>query len=218
MDAYEAGVKIAALDRRLQLNLAAFFYKYSALQLSVIVDNATAIQNSGKADLYGIEASMVARPVDALRISLGGTLMRPKFVKKDDRLIDPLYPERGPQDIAGNFLPRAPELTASLDGDYTFDLDNKRTIVPSFTASYKSHQYFTTFNDPGIEQDGYWWLKASITYNAPESGYSVTLYGDNLTNTLAYTGLFPGTILFGYPLAGVSTQGPTYGIRINAKF
>ena len=218
VDAYEVGLKSTALDGHLQLNLAAFYYKYSALQLNVIIDNSTIIQNSGSADIYGIEAGVVARPTDALRLNLGGTLMHPKFVKSDVRLTDPLYPERGPQDISGHFLPRAPEFSASLGADYTFRLGGGQTIVPSVNASYKSHEYFSAFNDRGIEQAGYWWLKASVTYEVPSSRYSVTLYGDNLTNALVYTALFPGTVLFGYPLAGITSEGPTYGIRVNAKF
>lgn len=218
VDAFEAGLKADALQRHLQLSVAAFYYKYSALQLNVIVDNATLIQNSGPANIYGIEGSVVARPIDDLSISLSGTLMHPKFKESNVRLTDPLYPERGPQDVGGNFLPRAPKLTASMGIDYTAHVGNGGTLVPSFNASYKSHQYFSAFNDLGIEQGGYWWLKASMTYNLPGGKNSVTVYGDNLTNALAYTALFPGTVAFGYPLAGITTEGPTYGIRLNAKF
>lgn len=216
--AYELGMKFDSAGGRLQLNLAAFFYEYTDLQLDAIVANSVVIQNSGEAEISGIEMNLVTAPTDDLRLSLGAAWMTPEFVGSEDTPIDPLYPEGGPQSLDGNSLPRAPELTMTLNGNYTFRLPSGATIVPSATAAYKSDQHFNVFNDSGIGQESYWLLKSSLAFTAADEKYTLALYGDNLTDELYYTGLFPGSLAYGYQLQGITGPGRILGLRADVRF
>jgi len=61
VDAFEIGVKNTLLDNTLQANLTAFFYDYSDMQISKIV-NRTSFNENTDAEIYGAEAEFVYAP------------------------------------------------------------------------------------------------------------------------------------------------------------
>jgi iron complex outermembrane recepter protein len=77
VEAYEAGLKATFLDRRVQLNVAAFYNIYSDLQVQTsfanpLVPNSviTILSNGAKNKSPGVDFSLVAYPVRKLRLSL----------------------------------------------------------------------------------------------------------------------------------------------------
>ena len=71
-------------------------------------------------------------------------------------------------------------------------------MTPSFTASYRSHQYLTIFNNDPIAQPVFWWLQASFTFKSPDNKWPVSLFGDNLTNKYVLNSASPATPGYGY--------------------
>ncbi|MEP0202042.1 MAG: TonB-dependent receptor [Halioglobus sp.] len=61
VDSFEIGVKNQLLDNTLQANLSAFFYDYSDMQISKIV-NRTSFNENTDAEIYGAEAEFVWAP------------------------------------------------------------------------------------------------------------------------------------------------------------
>lgn len=61
VDALEVGVKNTLLDNTLQANLSAFYYDYSDMQISKIV-NRTSFNENTDAEVYGAEAEFVFAP------------------------------------------------------------------------------------------------------------------------------------------------------------
>ena len=77
VQAFEAGLKSTFFDRRLQFNLAAFYNKYSDLQVQTsfpnpLVPNSviTLLSNGAKSKAPGVDLSIVAFPTPKLRLNL----------------------------------------------------------------------------------------------------------------------------------------------------
>ena len=73
--AYEIGTKANLLDRRLQLNAAAFLYNYDDIQINRFINNASSITNAAKADIYGAELEFVALLGDGFEFDGGVTYL-----------------------------------------------------------------------------------------------------------------------------------------------
>lgn len=69
IDAYELGTKNIALGGHLQVNGDLWYYNYSGLQVSAIIDN-TSINENINAKLWGAEGEFVYLPTDALQFDL----------------------------------------------------------------------------------------------------------------------------------------------------
>ncbi|MEL6789844.1 MAG: TonB-dependent receptor [Pseudomonadota bacterium] len=65
INAYEAGVKTVLAGGALRANLTGFYYDYSDLQVSNIVNN-TSVNENIDATIFGLEGEFVWRPVDDL--------------------------------------------------------------------------------------------------------------------------------------------------------
>jgi iron complex outermembrane recepter protein len=83
--AFEIGSKNRFMDNSVQLNLSAFYNKYSDLQeqrqLPVGLTTLSIIENSGKARSYGAEVEAIWKPVEALTINVSGAYLNAKYTK-----------------------------------------------------------------------------------------------------------------------------------------
>jgi iron complex outermembrane recepter protein len=112
VDSFEIGSKSSLFDRKLQMNLAAFYDKHTDLQLSVFDPSATTassvVRNAGKSTIWGIEAEVQATPTEWLKLQ--GTLgyLNTKY----DEFIT------GGINVADDrAFPYAPEYTWSISAD-----------------------------------------------------------------------------------------------------
>ncbi len=69
INAYEIGTKNQLFEGRLQANLTGFYYDYSGLQVSRIV-NRTSINENINASIWGLEGEFVAAPIENLLFNL----------------------------------------------------------------------------------------------------------------------------------------------------
>ena len=83
--AFEIGSKNRFDDNRIQLNLAAFYNKYSSLQEQRQIPTANTtlsiIENSGKARSYGAELEAIWRPVRALTVNASFAYLNARYTK-----------------------------------------------------------------------------------------------------------------------------------------
>ncbi len=68
INAYEVGIKSNALDGMLQANISGFYYDYSGLQVSKII-NRTSVNENIDATIWGLEGEFILRPTDRLRLN-----------------------------------------------------------------------------------------------------------------------------------------------------
>jgi iron complex outermembrane recepter protein len=192
---YELGVKSTLLDHRLLVDLAGFYNDYRDLQIYSLVPSQAGplnvLDNAKKAHTEGIDAEMKAKLFTGMTASLQIGLLSTRL----DQFVsnrDPSQPN-----YAGNELPYAPHVSGTLTLDYTRPV-GASVLDLQYTASYKSHQYYDSSNDPYIAQDAYWLENARIGWTFPDSRWQVAVYGRNLGNTHYSVGNFDGTVPFGF--------------------
>ena len=81
------GSKNRFADNTVQLNVAAFYNKYTSLQeqrqVPVGTTTLSIIENSGRARAYGVELEAIWQPVDALTIGTSLSYLNAKYTKYD---------------------------------------------------------------------------------------------------------------------------------------
>jgi len=180
LDAYELGLKSTLLDRRVRLNLAAFYYDYKDVQVQILRTGSIGIVNADSARTYGFDAEAEIALTNNLHVNAGFELLDSKFKRFGFIGIStplggtPLV--YGPVD--GNTMPLAPKLTANLSADYKFPLGPGEMTLNA-TGYYNSGWY--TEPDNVIRQPRFVQLNLSATWVRP-SGFSLSVWGKNVTN------------------------------------
>jgi len=117
LKSWEAGAKSRFWDKRASLNVAAFYYDYSNLQVSgvAVVMGAPRFltNNAAAATVRGLEADGVVQATAADRVTYGFTLL--------DAHYDSYTPD-GIHSLAGGKLDRAPAHTITLGYEHRFRL------------------------------------------------------------------------------------------------
>ena len=111
---YEAGLKADLFDRRLSLELAAFYIDWTDIQLNLISPlGISYLDNAGAASIHGVEGAMAWRPIDGLQVNAN-------FAYTDAVLGEDLP---GPAiGFEGDALPSIPHWAAQVSADYEFPL------------------------------------------------------------------------------------------------
>ena len=231
INAYEGGLKMRFFDRRVQLNLAGFYYDYKNHQVTQVI-GATTFTRSANGRLYGGEAELTIQAADSLRLDASMSLLRSKY---KGNVIDPTDPSSPTRNVNGNPFPNAPRTTfsAGFDWDVFESGDNKLTLRGD--AAYTGKYYFDPFGDygqtpcdrPGAPGNvrpagpaitcgnpGYWLVNSRLTFE--HGNYAASLWVKNLTNKYYYSyGL--NIDIFGLDYLNRGTP-RTYGVELTAKF
>ncbi len=206
---YEVGLKSTLVDGRLRLNAAAFVADYEDLQTLDLAGLQFVGANAGQATLQGIEVDFEFLATEALKISggLGFTDSEyDEFLQNVNGTIN---------DLSGNTLSNAPELTASVLIDYVQPISDYLEIRVSADVSFKDDIHYSVTNDPVALGDSYTLANARIGVAQQENQWNVALWVKNLADEEYFTFLRNGpfgqqTGLFGEPR--------TYGIDVTYNF
>jgi len=176
---YEAGLKGAYLDGRLQANLAAFHMKYDDLQVSQVIGAASTLSNAAKATIDGAEVELAVRPGDRLRIDLSGAYTDARF----DAFLtqDSARPYLGLMNLAGNRLPQAPKWSGSA-GVYYDTPAPLGTVTVAARYDWKSRMYFSEFNTAISSQKAVGRLDLSLAYKTDDGRWTASLFATNVTD------------------------------------
>ena len=221
VDAYEIGLKSTFLDRKLLVNLAAFYMDYKDLQVQkrVQVDPAnpasaaTLLSNAEKSRIKGFEADIQVRPSDRFSLDFDYQYLDAKFVTF---IFDATH------DFSGNVMPRSPKHSLTARASYTVPVAGGDL---TFYGGYQwmSAQFLEPDNsDPGTRQAPYGLLSTSATLN--KGPFRFSLWAENLTNSkyiVADVSNPPNPVDgTGKPaaLAVVPGRPRTYGITVGVKF
>lgn len=189
LDAYEIGLKSDLLDRRVRLNIAAFYYDFEDIQFQKIVSGAGVIFNGGSAEITGIEADLRAQVTENLAVSAGFGYLDTEIGDFPGAPITVRLPSggtiSGPADFnaEGNELPSAPEFSGYAGFEYT---------IPSSVGNFgvTAHLYhnngMSAEIDNRVKFDSYTILNGSISWTAPDEHWNVRLWGKNLTDEYYY--------------------------------
>ncbi|WP_321390236.1 TonB-dependent receptor [Emcibacter sp.] len=169
---YEFGIKSELFDRRLRLNISAFYSDYTNIQVSAVQNGEPFTQNAAEATIKGFEVEFTARPTEALTL-MGGigyldagydSLEPGTLVTLDDMFVD------------------TPEWSFNIAAEYMLPLSDSAELVFRGDYSYRTEFANDATNTPGLIQDGYGLLNGGITLDFVETGLSVSVFGRNLTD------------------------------------
>jgi iron complex outermembrane receptor protein len=186
----ELGAKSELFDRRLRLNTAFFHSKYSDQQTFAQQFDSTGANwfrtfNAGKATIWGLEAEVLAEPVDDLRIEASFGYVNYELTDNEGNVLLLEGDSCGPNANQRCYSPRTPEFTGGLGMQYGFEALGGR-LTPRLDATYQSTMYFTTNN--GGAQGGYTLLNGRVTWANADESWEFALYGRNLTDKEFFNG------------------------------
>ncbi|WP_269716326.1 TonB-dependent receptor [Caulobacter sp. NIBR2454] len=203
---YEGGLKTDWFDRRLRVNIAAFYTSFKDLQVELLDDvNLTlVIANAANAKIKGVEVETQAQLTRSFSIFASGSLLDAKY----DDYIDPL---RG-INYGGNKIQRTPDYQFNVGADWRHEVASDYELAAHIEYSYQDDIFWGP-EETNME-DGYGQLDARISFGRQDRGWNVAVFGKNLTDKLYRSSIIP------FVGDEVSLFGPprTYGVRLSGRF
>ncbi|MBB5686613.1 TonB-dependent receptor [Sphingobium boeckii] len=197
-NAYEAGLKTRLFDRRLTLNLAAFYAKYNNYQANfldlVAGQVVTRLTNAGTVSTRGVELDFNAQLTDDFSLN-GGFNYTDAHINK---FICPTGAAVTCADaINGKPLPFAPKYKGTVTADWRLPLEFEAfDINLNSSLVYQSRTQFDINQNPNAFQSAYAIWDAGITLRTKDQKYSVSLIAKNLTDKQFVTQRIPNGTSF----------------------
>lgn len=221
MDAFEVGYKYAS--RRFSLNLAAWYYDYSDLQVSVYEDNLSQVLNAATARIKGVEGDVRFAVTPDFEVTAGAAYLDAKYrsfptgsrydICADAAACGSNYGsfQLFPFDASGSSMQRAPKFTATLGARYGFDVGGGRATV-SGNLYHTSSFYFDLAEQ--FRQDAYDLVGLRAEWTDPSDRFTLAVYGDNILNEKYYS-----QVIYHSPSIGTVWGAPrTWGVSARVKF
>jgi iron complex outermembrane receptor protein len=208
---FELGIKSSWLDNHLQTNLALFRSNYRDIQTNIQSDPSnvaiTDVFNAGKARIQGFELDVIAKPIDALTLSVNYAYLDAQF----QEILD-----QSGNDITFRYtFVEAPKHTLTTSLEYRFP----ETTIGVLTANidyFMKSKASTSTADPRYVIGDYGLLSARLTLSDIPVGFGnwrLSAFGKNLTDKEYYIAHFNGGLpsaIFGDPR--------TYGLELSFEY
>ena len=185
---YEAGIKAALLDKRLQINLAVYDAEYKDLQtrnFDPISGNIIA-GNAAKARVRGSELEVEALPVEWLTLGLSYSYTDAKYRS----YLIPNSPPAPPTDNSGHTIPFTPRNSANFRAETHFRAPGSAgKIRIGADVTYRSSIEFNDANDTPrfiVAKSAYHGvLNMHATWSSNDDRTEATLWAKNLNDKRA---------------------------------
>jgi len=188
---YEIGLKNTLLDGQFRLNLSAFYYDYTGLQVAVATAAAVrTIFNAASAEVTGAELELEFAPAALPGLSISGNASYLDATYKEFNLPVANAPSciggvftaaTLTCNLEGNELPRAPKFQSTLIGAYEIATPGGGRIVPQVKVTYQDAMFYTEQNDIYASKEATTEFDAQISYR-PTDSWAFTVWGKNLTD------------------------------------
>jgi len=211
VDSYELGIKTTWADGNLLLDAAVFESDYSNFQLNSFLGTSYVVRSVQHLDTHGLDLDLLWQTgITGLTVQGGATYLHAKYG-------DELLPDADLALLPGSTPSFAPEWQASASVAYQWNMGSRLMGRFSLGGKYTS-DYNTGSNlAPSKQQDSYTTMDARFTIGAQDKGWSIELWGRNLTDE-TYT-----QVGFDAPLQTGSTNAflgapRTYGVTGRLNF
>lgn len=134
---YEIGAKLGLLDRKLQINVAAYIIDWSNVQIAAFdqnISNQTFVGNLANARIKGFEGDITARPSSGLTIGSGFSYNDSKLLGCTGNAIAQLLCSQGVIVPAGSPLALSPKFQANIRLRYDWEMASG--LKPFIQAGY----------------------------------------------------------------------------------
>ncbi len=191
---FEFGFKSKLIDRKLQLNGAAFHTDYEGIQLNSQKGVSPTIQNTGNARINGAEIELVMVPTPALQVTASAGYTDAKYtyvcgengVFRDFCLGNNAYvaPTSWQTGVyAGGTLPATPKFKFNISPRYQMNLENGGRIVLIADYAHSSSAKNDTEGTYLLIRPALATVNGSIAYREPGKRWNITVGGTNIFNT-----------------------------------
>jgi iron complex outermembrane recepter protein len=194
MNQYEAGLKLQAFDKKVRLNLAAFYLDYTKKQEATfeIVGPVTVsvIRNAGAATIKGFEADFTVVPVQ--HVSINGAIGYADAKYDDFAQCQNITPQGVPpgtpptfRSCAGNRLILSSKWTGTAGIQATPPIGGKLSLFARADLTYRSNFYTDAVNNPLALTPGVALINGRLGLQS-EDGWGIFVWARNLTNKTYY--------------------------------
>ena len=147
---YEVGLKSELWDKRVRLNLAAFYIKWEDIQVQTsrlivrgdgTLASDSGINNGARATSQGLEFELTALLTPQLEVGLNIGYNDTEFDSYKNAVTS-FNDADNPVDLSGQPLPKAPEWSVSADAQYNFQLTDEWGAFVRAEFSYEDENIF----------------------------------------------------------------------------
>ena len=195
VNAYEVGAKFQSADNRIRLNVAAFYNKYSGLQISQQIPGTTIARttNASGARVQGIEFEPSWQVSETLRLYGNGAFTGAKYTQSFICQLSGVF-----QECLTKKLKDIIPFKGTLGFTFTPALDMPGRLRIGASVDYADKYYNDAVNTEILAARGRMLLDAVIGYDW--ENWSVTIEGKNLTDKRYWASALPvGTTFVIYP-------------------
>ena len=213
LTAYEVGAKLGLLDRKVQLNVAGFYYDYKDKQIStyfpdLIYTALARLDNVPKSKAYGVEGELTVRPVRAITLMANALWLKTRI---DDYIGTNAAGQA--QDFDGARFIYSPKWTLSGTALLDQPISQSLSLTGNVNVRYQSRQTTIFEVNPLYDIKAYTTLNAGIGVKAPDDAWSFSLWGRNLTDEYYWNAVASNAnIVVRFP-GQVRTYGATAAFR-----
>lgn len=188
-DNFELGLKTDFFDRRLRINLAAFYIKFDDLQVTGVSEAGTIItNNAADARIKGIEIETVVQPFDGFTLNGSLSLLDATFRDYAIEVFDPTI-QGGPPffilNLNGERLPNIPKYSASVGAKYEYVMGDGSKIYLGADAAFKGN---TLTNELTLRGNPHTVVNARVGWASANGRWDISGWVRNLTDEVYYVG------------------------------
>lgn len=207
---YEAGLKTETFGRRLRLNASAFYAIYTGLQQTAQISTTTnsfAIQNVGRATVYGVELEALASITPDLKAFANVGLMHDKYNR--------LTPGSSAAIARAKHIQSTPPYLVQVGFDWDRDVNfgaNALKLRAGADAYLKGRRYSDVGNTLETERQSLW--GGYVAVGTTDGRLELKLSAKNLTDEAYIEGSTATT-----PTGGVLVSPPrTYAVSLSYRY
>ncbi|HEX7759755.1 MAG TPA: TonB-dependent receptor [Caulobacteraceae bacterium] len=192
----EGGYKVSGHGWRLEIS--AFHYDYTNLQVATYVGGLSFLQNAPSAELYGADVHWQQRLGDHFQVDVGAAYTHARYTNFTNAALQTFSPVfgvvNGTTDVSGGVMTRTPEFSASVALDYNTDLLGG-TLALNATGSYQTQSSFDFANT--LKDDAHGLLNLRAAWTDPSHRWTFAVIGRNVTNKVYLVQVLPNAGGFG---------------------
>ena len=219
---YEGGYKGVLLNNSLLLDVSAFYYDYSDLQVvQSYIDpdtgtQGTELNNAAQAEVTGLEAQLTWLLSESVRLWAGYSYTDATY--KDFITIDKATLAQEEVDLSGNKLNRAPENKFNFGASYWLSLGSMGSLTLTAGYLWVDEMYTNPFNDERGKLDSWHRTDARATWLSESGSIAVTAFVKNIEDERVELDRGRGTIADGFLRRSTLSDPRLYGLQLNYKF
>jgi iron complex outermembrane receptor protein len=208
---FELGIKSRLKSLGANLEAAIFSVDYKDMQFTTLLGSSfgllPVIDNAAKADIDGVELSLVRNAKQGLSYNTGLGYLHARYDDVDASTV-----------ITGNEdLVRTPEWNAHLQLAYSWPIADAGQLELASIASYKSKIYHDPTNLEALSEDGMTLVNASLGWTSQQADWQIELFVTNLTDQIYLLSGSTEKATFG-GTEGYYARPREWGLRVSANF